>query len=80
MIATNTALYPEHADVEANSNELDDLRRAGVVYPGNALILGVEAKVDAGEQLTPLEFEVLQCGITQADAAFFRQNPDMLKH
>jgi hypothetical protein len=71
----STALYH---DIEANREHLEDLRSMGAVNEANPLALGVEAAVDAGEPLLPVEYGVLWNGITAETVEFFRQHRELL--
>jgi hypothetical protein len=65
-------------DSLTNLAHLEDLRMAGAVNEVNHLILGVEAKVDAGQPLTPIEFKVLWNAITEEVVEVFQAHPELL--
>jgi hypothetical protein len=69
MIVTDADTYRDH---------LADLRNAGVVNDENPLILGVEAKVDAGAELTSTEYGILWNAITEDALDVIRLHPALL--
>jgi hypothetical protein len=63
----------------ANRKALEYLRIEGVVTPTDPLALNVEAKVESGAALTPVEMGILQYGITRDALDFLRQHPELVK-
>lgn len=71
-----TALASTEARV--NREHLAELRSVCVVSAFDPLVRGVEAKVEAGETLNPLEYGILWHGITEETLEFIRQHPELL--
>jgi hypothetical protein len=65
-------------DTLTNRVALEHLRTEGIVLPDDPLALNVEAKIDAGEALTPAEAGILWYGITEDVLEFIRQHPTLL--
>jgi hypothetical protein len=75
----SASLALEHVtDTLTNLAHLEDLRMASAVNEANHLILGVEAKVDAGVELSPVEYSVLWAAIAEETIEVLQKHPELL--
>jgi hypothetical protein len=78
MTTATSAPAMDNTDIIDNRDHLNDLRNICAVNEANHLILGVEAKVDAGKLLTATEHDVLWNGVTEEVLDFLRRHRELL--
>jgi hypothetical protein len=75
---STTTLATLVTEADTNREHLSDLRSVCAVNEANPLILGVAAKVEAGETLNAIEYGILWNGVTEETVELFRRHPELL--
>jgi hypothetical protein len=60
--------------LELNQQSLESLRESGILLEGEHLALEVDRKVEAGQELSPVEAGVLWLALTNEQVRFVREH------